>query len=183
MQMAYQLMKAADSHIPNFYEWDLTEKDRERYTSRPLHQLLPFDTYKQNHISVISNGIKEVYVLIKDGDIANPLGKVPLFDYNPRNHSKEVGHDIPPSFREKGLGFIMLSSLLTRTLSEESGLNKIYATTSSDNIQSIGLLEKVGFILDGRLREHYWIKDKKFDQLHYSILQRELTLQCYRLKY
>lgn len=30
-------------------------------------------------------------------------------------------------------------------------------------------------MLDGRLREHYWTKDKKFDQLHYSILQRELS--------
>ena len=172
--MTYQLIQVADSHIPNFYEWDRTEKDRERYTCRPLHQLLPFDEYKQNHISAISSGIKEVFVLIEDGDIANLLGKVTLFDYNPRNHSKEVGYYIPPSFRGKGLGFIMLSSLLTRTLSEEGGLNKIYATTSSDNIQSIGLLEKAGFMLDGRLREHYWIKDKKFDQLHYSILQREL---------
>jgi len=117
-----------------------------------------------------------VFVLIEDCDITNPLGKVTLFDYNPRNHSKEVGYYIPPSFRGKGLGFIMLSSLLTRALSKEGGLNKIYATTSSDNIQSIGLLEKAGFILDGRLREHYWIKDKTFDQLHYSILQRELLL-------
>ena len=70
----------------------------------------------------------------------------------------------------------MLSSLLTKALSKEGGLNKIYATTSSDNIQSIGLLEKAGFMLDGRVREHYWIKDKKFDQLHYSILQKELLL-------
>jgi len=174
--MTYLLMQVEDSHIPNLYEWDRTEKDRESYTCRPLHQLLPFDEYKRNHISAISSEIKEVFVLIEDCDITNPLGKVTLFDYNPRNHSKEVGYYIPPSFRGKGLGFIMLSSLLTRALSKEGGLNKIYATTSSDNIQSIGLLEKAGFILDGRLREHYWIKDKTFDQLHYSILQRELLL-------
>jgi len=167
-------MKAADSHIPNFHEWDLTEKDRECYTCRPLHQVLPFDKYKQNHIGAISNGIKEVFVLIEDGEITNPLGKITLFDYNPRNHSKEVGYYMPKRFRGMGLGFVMLSLLLTRTLSKEGELNKVYATTSSDNIKSIRLLEKAGFMLDGRLREHYWIKDKKFDQLHYSILQREL---------
>ena len=71
----------------------------------------------------------------------------------------------------------MLSFLLTKALSKEGGLNKIYATTSSDNIQSMGLLEKAGFRLDGRLREHYWVNNKKFDQLHYSILQRELSNQ------
>ena len=174
--MTYQLIQVADSHTPIFYEWDQTEKDRELYTCRPLHQLLPFEEYRQNHISAISSGIKEVFVLIEDHNITNPLGKVTLFDYNPRNHSKEVGYYIPPSFRGKGLGFVMLSSLLTRALSKEGGLNKIYATTLSNNIQSIKLLEKAGFMLDGRLREHYWIKNKKFDQLHYSILQRELLL-------
>ena len=171
--MTYQLMQVADGHIPNLYEWDRTEKNRELYTCRPLHELLPYDEYKQNHISAISRGIKEVFVLIEDGDITNPLGKVTLFDYNPRNHSKEVGYYIPPHFRGKGLGFVLLSFLLTRVLPKKSGLNKIYATTSSDNIQSIGLLEKAGFMLDGRLREHYWVNNKKFDQLHYSILQRE----------
>lgn len=169
--MTYELVQVTDSHIANLYEWDQTEKERELYTCRPLHQLPPFDEYKQNLISNISSGAKEVFVLIPDYDITNLLGKVTLFDYNPRNHSKEVGYYIPPSFRGKGLGFVMLSLLLSRALSKEGGLNKIYATTSSDNIRSIGLLEKAGFMLDGRLREHYWIKDKKFDQLHYSILQ------------
>jgi len=177
MQMTYQLIQGAECHIPNLYDWDRTEKDRELYTCRPLHNLLPFDEYKQNHINAISRGIKEVFVLIEDGDSTTPLGKVTLFDYNPRNHSKEVGYYIPPSFRGKGLGFMMLSFLLTKALSKEGGLNKIYATTSSDNIQSMGLLEKAGFRLDGRLREHYWVNNKKFDQLHYSILQRELSNQ------
>ena len=172
--MTYQLIQMVDSQIHNLYEWDMTEKDRELYTCRPLHQLLPYEEYKQNHISTISRGIKEVFILIEDGNSTKPLGKVTLFDYNPRNHSKEVGYYIPPSFRGKGLGFIMLSFLLTTALSKDGGLNKIYATTSSDNLQSMGLLEKAGFTMDGRLREHYWVKDKKFDQLHYSILQREL---------
>ena len=104
--MTYQLIKDAECHIPNFYEWDRTKKDREFYTCRPLHQLLPFEEYKQNHISAISRGIKEVFVLIKDCDIANPLGKVTLFDYNPRNHSKEVGYYIPPNFRGKGFSYV-----------------------------------------------------------------------------
>lgn len=171
--MTYQLIQVADCHFGALYEWVRTEKDWEHYTCRPLNQLFSFDEYKTNLINKISSGMQEVFVLVEDCNITNPLGRVMLFDYNPRNHSKEVGYYIPPSFRGKGLGFQMLSILLTRALSEECGLNKIYATTSSDNIQSIGLLQKARFMLDGRLREHYWIQDKKFDQLHYSILQRD----------
>ncbi len=171
--MKYQLMRLEDKQIEILYEWDRMEKDRELYTCRPLHELLPFDEYKQNNINKISSGIKEVFVLVEQNCANIPLGRIMLFDYNPRNHSKEVGYYIPPDLRGKGLGTVMLSLLLKMILSEEEGLNKIYATTSSYNIQSIALLEKTGFKLDGRSREHYWIKDKKFDQLHYSILQRE----------
>lgn len=36
---------------------------------------------------------------------------------------------------------------------------------------SILLLEKFDFKLDGRLREHYWIDEDKYDQLNYSMLE------------
>lgn len=169
----YQLEKLYDRHIATLYEWDRNEQDREFYTCRPLHQLPPFDIYKQNNINKIKSGEKEVFLLVEGNSLQNPLGRIMLFDYNPRNHSKEIGYYIPPDLRGKGLGYIMLTLLLNIVLSKKSGLNKLYATTSSNNHKSIGLLEKTGFKLDGRLREHYWIKDKKFDQLHYSILQRE----------
>lgn len=171
--MKYQIIRLEDRHIETLYEWDRMEKDRELYTCRPLHELLPFDEYKQNNINKISSGIKEVFVLVEQHCLNIPLGRIMLFDYNPRNHSKEVGYYIPADLRGKGLGSEMLSLLLNAVLTKKDGLNKIYATTSSNNTQSIKLLEKMGFKLDGRLREHYWIKDKKFDQLHFSILQRE----------
>lgn len=56
---------------------------------------------------------------------------------------------------------------------DDLNLNKIYATTSSNNLASIKLLEKFGFKLDGRLREHYWINEYKYDQLIYSMLRNE----------
>ena len=171
--MIYRLVPLEDNHIATLYEWDRAEKDREFYTCRPLHQLPPFDEYRQNNINKIATGIKEVFVLVDQQGINSPLGKIMLFDYNPRNQSKEVGYYIPPDLRGRGLGYVMLSLLLKMVLHREGGLNKIYATTSTNNIPSIRLLEKTGFRLDGRLREHYWIKDNKFDQLHYSILRRE----------
>ncbi|WP_407311106.1 GNAT family N-acetyltransferase [Desulfosporosinus sp. SB140] len=166
-------MKLEDKHFPVLYEWDLREKEREFYTCRPIHPLLPFESYKQSNLDKINNGVKEVFLLVDESSSQNPLGRIMMFDYNPRNHSKEFGYYIPPDMRGKGLGFIMVTLLLNRVFSAENGLNKLYATTASNNLRSIGLLEKTGFTLDGRLREHYWIKDRTFDQLHYSMLQSE----------
>ena len=68
----------------------------------------------------------------------------------------------------------MLAKFIETSFNDEDlNLDKIYATTSSYNIPSVKLLEKFGFKLDGRLREHYWINENKYDQLIYSILKNE----------
>jgi RimJ/RimL family protein N-acetyltransferase len=72
------------------------------------------------------------------------------------------------------LGSIMLRKFLQVSFQNEVlTLYKIYATTASNNYPSIKLLEKFQFKLDGRLREHYYIHDHKYDQLIYSILRQE----------
>ena len=103
-----------------------------------------------------------------------PLGKIKLFDYNSRNHSAEIGYYLPEHNRNKGLGRIILELFISISFADKDyNLNKLYATTSSNNISSIKLLEKCGFRLDGRLREHYWINESKYDQCVYSILKSE----------
>ncbi|MDQ7096782.1 GNAT family protein [Desulfosporosinus sp. PR] len=169
----YQLVRLEDSYFPVLYEWDRMEKNREHYTCRPLHPILSFESYVQSNLEKINGGIKEVFLLVEERSLPNPLGRIMTFDHNPRNHSKEFGYYIPPDLRGKGLGSIMVTLLLNMVFCAENELNKLYATTSSHNFPSFGLLEKIGFTLDGRLREHYWLEDEKFDQLHYSMLQRE----------
>jgi RimJ/RimL family protein N-acetyltransferase len=133
-----------------------------------------FDEYSYKILKSIADEKQKIYVLIKKETYDNPLGKITLFDFNPRNHSAEFGYYIPSFNREQGLGIIMLSKFIEKTFSDDKlNLNKIYATTSSWNTPSIKLLEKFNFKLDGRLREHYWIDEDKCDQLNYSKLRRE----------
>lgn len=81
---------------------------------------------------------------------------------------------MPEKNRNKGLGSIMLKQFINITFAdEEYNLNKLYATTASNNIPSMRLLEKLGLNLEGRLREHYWINENKYDQCVYSILKSE----------
>lgn len=102
------------------------------------------------------------------------MGKITLFDFNHRNHSAEFGYYFPNNNRAQGLGSIMLDKFIeTSFKDDELDLNKIYATTASNNIPSIKLLEKFDFKLDGRLRQHYWINEQRYNQLIYSILKSE----------
>jgi hypothetical protein len=55
--------------------------------------------------------------------------------------------------------------------------NKIYATTREFNKPSVAILEYCNFHLDGRNRVHYWIDDKKYDQLAFSLLREEWLQQ------
>ena len=59
-----------------------------------------------------------------------------------------------PSSHNKGIGTEAMN-LLCQYGFEELGLNKLYAYTNEDNKASLRLHQKVGFIIEGRLRQEY----------------------------
>jgi [ribosomal protein S5]-alanine N-acetyltransferase len=170
----YQLLLLTEHHMEAIFHWNIEEKHFEYYTCRPLKLCKSFEEYTCKTLKAISERKEIIYVLVKGGDCNNPLGRIKLFDFNTRNHSSEFGYYLPYNNRGHGFGSIMLSKFIQTTFKDdELNLNKIYATTSSNNYPSMKLLEKYGFMLDGRLREHYWINENKYDQLIYSILKQE----------
>lgn len=170
----YELITLKEDHFQKLFSWNIEEKHLEQYTCRPLKSPQSFDEYSHKTLKSISDGKQKSYILIKKGFENEPVGKITLFDYNSRNHSAEFGYYLPSFNRKKGFGIILLEQFIEKSFTDNVlFLNKIYATTSSNNISSINLLEKFSFKLDGRLREHYWINEEKYDQLNYSILKCE----------
>jgi [ribosomal protein S5]-alanine N-acetyltransferase len=173
--IGYQLILLTEEHLEELYNWISTEKHFEQYTCRPtLKKHKPYDEYVAIMKTLMGNPNQRSYILVHKDDDRKPLGKINLFDYNPRNHSAEFGYYLPETNRNQGLGSIMAEQLINISLADAVlDLNKLYATTSSNNIPSIKLLTKLGFQLDGRLREHYWIGVHRYDQCVYSILKSE----------
>lgn len=170
----YEMISFTEQHIQTLYNWNIEEKNFEYYTCRPFKLCQSFEEYSSRILKAISEEKEKIYVLVKRENYNVPLGKITLFDFNPRNHSAEFGYYLPDNDRKHGLGKIMLAKFMEFTFNDSSlNLNKIYATTASNNIPSIKLLEKFSFNLDGRLREHYWINENKYDQLIYSMLKAE----------
>ncbi|MBZ9609402.1 GNAT family N-acetyltransferase [Clostridium estertheticum] len=171
---SYQLILLSEEYLRELYNWNIAEKHFEQYTCRPLKLQKSYGEYVNKMMDSIDNIKDKTYILVKE-DNSVPLGKIELFDYNPRNHSAEFGYYLPEHNRNKGIGSIILEQFINIAFTDNDyNLNKLYATTSSNNISSIKLLEKYGFKIDGRLREHYWINESKYDQCVYSILKSEL---------
>jgi len=84
----------------------------------------------------------------------------------------EIGYGVQPEFRGKGLATTAVRSLVKQAF-ENTPLRKLIAFVHVDNLPSRRLLEKVGFIQEGLLREHYVINGEPVNEAVYGVLRRE----------
>lgn len=103
------------------------------------------------------------------------IGTCGYFCWNRQHHRAEIGYDLCPLFWGQGLMPEALRALI-RYGYEEMNLNRIEAVTHIENQRSQRVLAKLGFKLEGVLRE-YFCRDGIFnDQAQYSLLRREWML-------
>ena len=168
---SYRLVPLALEHIPVMFGWHGLEKHDDRFTCRPVRKIDTEERYAALRQKDMDDPTVRTYVLVHGKE---PLAYTRLFDYNPRNRSAEFGYYMPESNRGAGNGTRMLELFLKKAFADKTlALHKLYATTSSGNAASNRLLQKFGFHLDGRLREHYWVDGERYDQMIYSLLRAE----------
>jgi len=79
-----------------------------------------------------------------------------------------------PSARGKGIGTDAMVTLL-RYLFDGRQLERVWLTVITWNEAAIASYKKVGFIVEGRLREDCWIEGALHDQLVLGILRAEFN--------
>ncbi|MBU1108739.1 MAG: GNAT family N-acetyltransferase, partial [Candidatus Riflebacteria bacterium] len=169
----YLLIEPDENILRQVYAWSQEDPEMEHFTCRPLKPLPDFSTWKAKQLELSANNSVIAKVLVHKESEKVALGRCRCFDMNPRNRSTEIGYYLPAGHRQRGLGRIMLKKMLELVFSDDSlQMNKIYASTASCNLASVKLLKQLGFTKDGENREHYWIGNKKYNQLIYSILKR-----------
>ena len=169
----FELIQPSDEDIALLYNWKLEERHHELYSCRPVN---PLGTYEDFYSKVKSRlaDPDRIHRILRNKGSHELLGEVKGFDHNPRNHSLEFGYYLPARNRRKGYGEMMIRLFLDEVFAHPDWeLNKVYATTSENNEASKGVLEKIGFTIDGKNREHYWIDGKRYDQVIYSLLRDE----------
>lgn len=87
----------------------------------------------------------------------------------------EVGFTLAVAYQKQGFAAEAVAAVLDR-LFRVQGLHKVTGECDARNVASAGLMERLGFTREGRLRQQTWIKGEWTDDLIYGLLAGEWLL-------
>lgn len=102
------------------------------------------------------------------------LGTISLKNINMEHHSAEMAISIRKKVRGKGAAKKAVGLLLRKSFCEMA-LHRVYLTVLSNNIVAIKFYEKCGFIYEGELRDHLFIKGNYNSWRIYGMLEEEYS--------
>lgn len=88
------------------------------------------------------------------------------------NRKAELSLVIKKEFQNKGYGTEVLKSIIEHAFNTMN-LYRLEAEVIDFNDASKSVIEKYGFVLEGRLREAKFVNGKYFDILRYGLLKKE----------
>lgn len=100
------------------------------------------------------------------------LGTCGFHNYNAEHRRVEMGYELGRAYWRQGFMTEALVAILHYGFNKMA-YNRIEAFVNVGNIKSTGTLEKMGFTLDGLLREYEFARGKFVDQYCYSLLKSE----------
>lgn len=102
------------------------------------------------------------------------LGTISLFQFE-RDHKRcELGYEMAPSAQGKGYAREAVHAALVHAFDNE-GMERIEADVDPRNGPSRRLVERLGFVLEGTLRERWFVNGEICDASFYGLLRREFT--------
>ena len=87
-------------------------------------------------------------------------------------HEGDIGYELDPNYWGQGYTSEAARAMVTFGFSELS-LHRIWSWCVADNVGSARVLDKLGMVLEGRLRENEYYKGRWWDTLIYGILDHE----------
>jgi ribosomal-protein-alanine N-acetyltransferase len=111
-------------------------------------------------------------VVIELKDTGEPIGTIGLYYYTKESRRAEMGYDMLKEQWGMGLMTEAVEEIL-RYGFEKLDLNRVEATTDSENAASNRILERTGFTLEGCLRQRHIYKDDFHDELFFGLLAVE----------
>ena len=102
----------------------------------------------------------------------NVIGSGRLSIHDPANRSADIGYVVRRDRWGQGYGTAIAEELITLGF-RRLQLHRVWATCIADNVASARVLEKAGMRLEGRLRDHIFLRGRWRDSLLYAIVQDE----------
>ncbi|RMG70947.1 MAG: N-acetyltransferase [Bacteroidetes bacterium] len=111
---------------------------------------------------------RQIWAIDRAGEAIGSVGVFPQHDVFARN--AEIGYWLAEPYWRQGIMAQAIGQLLDYAWSTFD-LHRIYARPFGDNTGSIRVLEKLGFVKEGHLRESIWKGGRYHDELIYSLLR------------
>ncbi|MFP4471261.1 MAG: GNAT family N-acetyltransferase [Bacteroidales bacterium] len=90
------------------------------------------------------------------------------------NRRAEVGLFLDPQWQGRGMGFEAMQALVTHAF-DHLNLHRLEAEVIEYNKPALRLVENLGFVNEGLLREARYYNGKYFNILSYGLLRREFA--------
>lgn len=111
------------------------------------------------------------WVITMDGEV---VGRIKCWEVNPYNGYTQLGYDIGPDYRGRGIMTEAVGAVI-RYMLNEADANRVYCSVRENNLASRRVCEKNGMIHEGVLRQHYARQDGGYDDVHlYGIIKSDL---------
>lgn len=101
------------------------------------------------------------------------LGKVMLFNYDKESKRAEIGFGISQRYWGKGI-VSEAGTALIKFAFNTLGLRRIEAEIDPENVSSANVLERMGFIKEGLLRQRWEVSSVISDSALYGLLAEDL---------
>jgi len=103
------------------------------------------------------------------------VGSASLFDFDSFARHAEAGISLVPEARGRGVGTAAILHLVEFGF-VRLNLRRIHLQAIASNTSALRSYEKAGFVPEGRLREHAWVRGAYEDIVLMGILRSEQTL-------
>lgn len=121
-----------------------------------------------------SDASEQTAAFVVDVDGA-AVGSASLFEFDSFAHHAEAGISLVPEARGRGVGTAAILQLVEFGFVRRN-LRRIHLQAIASNTGALRSYEKAGFVVEGRLREHAWVRGAYEDIVLMGILRSEQTL-------
>jgi len=106
-----------------------------------------------------------------DGEV---IGQADLHGIDHFNRRCELGIEIGREYWGKGFGQDTVRTLVEYAF-EHLNMNRVGLQVLAEDPRAVGAYRKAGFVEEGRIRQHAWVRGRYEDELVMSVLREEWT--------
>ena len=140
-----------------------------KYIARPLAKQIE-EAHKLidviNHGYYTNEGITWAITLVDNPTL---IGTIGFWRIEKENHRAEIGYLLDPAFQGKGIMYEAMMVVINYGFTNLK-LHSVEANIDKDNMASIKLVERCGFVKEAHFKENFYFEGQFLDSVIYSLL-------------